>query len=61
MADVAGAMVHVGMEPHGRASVFGANSPEWMIAMQVSLPGFQPRPDVLVVLGARGWGVLGGL
>lgn len=36
VADVAGAMLHVGMEPRGRASVFGANSPEWMIAMQVN-------------------------
>ncbi|KAL4435216.1 hypothetical protein ABPG77_001898 [Micractinium sp. CCAP 211/92] len=34
VADVAGAMLHVGIEPRGRASVFGANSPEWMIAMQ---------------------------
>ncbi|KAL4436674.1 hypothetical protein ABPG75_003813 [Micractinium tetrahymenae] len=34
VGDVASAMVHVGLEPHSRASVFGANSPEWMITMQ---------------------------
>eukprot|EP00887_Chlorella_sp_A99_P003454 scaffold7.g3454.t1 len=32
--DVASAMVRVGLLPHGRASVYGANSPEWMVAMQ---------------------------
>lgn len=35
-ADVASAMVHVGLGPHCRASVFGANSPEWMLTMQAS-------------------------
>ena len=36
MADVASAMAHVGLGPHCRASVFGANSPEWMLTMQAS-------------------------
>lgn len=34
-ADIAGAMAHVGIAPHDRASVFGANCPEWMLVMQV--------------------------
>ncbi len=34
VADVASAMVHVGMQPHARASVFGSNCPEWMLTMQ---------------------------
>lgn len=41
-ADVAGAMVHCGLAPHARASVFGANCPEWMLTMQAracSWPG----------------------
>lgn len=35
-ADAIGsAMVAAGVEPHGRCGIYGANSPEWMIAMQV--------------------------
>jgi len=33
-ADIASAMSHVGVGPHARAGVYGANSPEWMLAMQ---------------------------
>ena len=32
---VGSAMVHSGMQPGGRACVFGSNCPEWMLAMQV--------------------------
>jgi acyl-CoA synthetase (AMP-forming)/AMP-acid ligase II len=32
---IAGAFAHVGLQPKGRVGIFGANSPEWMIAMQV--------------------------
>lgn len=28
-------MVKVGLGPHSRVGVYGANSPEWMVAMQV--------------------------
>ena len=28
------ALVAVGLQPHGRVGVYGANSPEWMLAMQ---------------------------
>ena len=34
-AEIGSALVKVGLEPHGRVGVYGANSPEWMIAMQV--------------------------
>jgi hypothetical protein len=34
-AAVGSALVKVGLAPHGRVGVYGANSPEWMIAMQV--------------------------
>lgn len=34
MDAVASAMAHVGLGRHCRASVFGANCPEWMVAMQ---------------------------
>lgn len=33
-ADIASAMAAVGVGPHGRAGVYGANCPDWMIAMQ---------------------------
>lgn len=32
---IAGAFARVGLQPKGRVGIFGANSPEWMIAMQV--------------------------
>lgn len=32
---IGSAMAAVGMQPHGRCGVYGANSPEWMIALQV--------------------------
>ena len=32
---IAGAYARVGLQPKGRVGIFGANSPEWMIAMQV--------------------------
>ena len=32
---IASALTHVGLQPKGRVGIFGANSPEWMIAMQV--------------------------
>ena len=35
VAAIGSAMVKVGLAPHGRVGVYGANSPEWMIAMQV--------------------------
>lgn len=35
-SDVSSAMVHVGLRPHCRAAVFGANCPEWMLSMQVA-------------------------
>lgn len=35
VADIGAALVKVGLKPHGRVGVYGANSPEWMIAMQV--------------------------
>lgn len=38
-ADVGSAMVHVGLAPHARAAVYGANSPEWMLTMQVGVAG----------------------
>ena len=34
-AAVGSAMAHCGLGPHARCSVFGANSPEWMLTMQV--------------------------
>lgn len=33
-AAIGSALVKVGLAPHGRVGVYGANSPEWMIAMQ---------------------------
>ena len=33
-AAIASAMAAVGVSPHGRAGVYGANCPEWMLAMQ---------------------------
>jgi long-chain acyl-CoA synthetase len=33
-AAIGSAMAHVGVGPHGRAGVYGANCPEWMISMQ---------------------------
>lgn len=33
-AAIASAMTQVGVQAHGRAGVYGANCPEWMIAMQ---------------------------
>ena len=35
VAEVGAAMAHCGVAPQGRAGVYGANSPEWMMAMQV--------------------------
>ncbi|KAI7842012.1 hypothetical protein COHA_004213 [Chlorella ohadii] len=34
VAAIGSAMVKVGLGPHSRVGVYGANSPEWMIAMQ---------------------------
>ncbi|KAL4444634.1 hypothetical protein ABPG77_002451 [Micractinium sp. CCAP 211/92] len=34
VADIGSALVKAGLQPHGRVGVYGANSPEWMIAMQ---------------------------
>jgi long-chain acyl-CoA synthetase len=34
VASVGSAMAHAGLEAHGRAGVYGANSAEWMMAMQ---------------------------
>lgn len=34
VAAVGSALADVGLEPHGRVGVYGANCPEWMIAMQ---------------------------
>jgi long-chain acyl-CoA synthetase len=34
----------VGIEAKGRVGVFGANSPEWMIAMQVTSPFLAQQP-----------------
>ena len=34
-AAIGSALTHVGVGPRGRVGVYGANSPEWMIAMQV--------------------------
>ena len=34
-AAIGSALTHVGVVPHGRVGVYGANAPEWMIAMQV--------------------------
>ena len=31
---IAGAMMALGLEAHGRVGVYGVNSPEWMMAMQ---------------------------
>lgn len=56
VTDVAGAMAHVGMQPHGRASVFGANSPEWMIAMQVPPRLPARRPQAALSPRCPGWG-----
>ena len=44
------ALVAVGLQPHGRVGVYGANSPEWMLAMQVGVRGG----------GGGGWGGGGG-
>ena len=37
VSNIGSAMQAVGLKPHDRAGVFGANSPEWMLAMQVLL------------------------
>jgi len=37
---VAGGIMQLGHKAHGRIGVYGINSPEWMIAMQV--PGQSP-------------------
>lgn len=42
--NIGSAMQAVGVKPHHRAGVFGANSPEWMIALQV----LHPRHTVFV-------------
>lgn len=38
MAAVASALRALGVQPQQRVGVFGANCPEWMVAMQVRLP-----------------------
>ena len=43
VADFSSAFKVVGLVPKGRVGVFGGNSPEWMIAMQVSAPRSQRR------------------
>lgn len=35
---IAGGITHLGHKAHGRIGVYGINSPEWMIAMQVRHP-----------------------
>jgi long-chain acyl-CoA synthetase len=40
-AHVGSAMSAVGLKEQGRVGVFGANSPEWMIALQVTLAFFR--------------------
>ena len=46
MADVASGLKAIGVPVKGRVGVFGANSPEWMITMQVrprlTVPQFDP-------------------
>ena len=32
---IAGGIMHLGLQAHGRIGVYGINSPEWMITMQV--------------------------
>ena len=34
---IAGGIMHLGHQAHGRIGVYGINSPEWMITMQVVL------------------------
>jgi long-subunit acyl-CoA synthetase (AMP-forming) len=34
---IGSAMAAVGVAPHGRCGVYGANSPQWMITMQVGV------------------------
>lgn len=34
---IAGGIMHLGLQAHGRIGVYGINSPEWMITMQVVL------------------------
>lgn len=36
---VGAALVQAGLAPHGRVGVYGANSPQWMVAMQVGGAG----------------------
>ena len=50
VSQIGSAMNFVGVKPHTKVGVFGANSPEWMIAMQVhQLPSramqYPRRPD----------------
>ena len=33
---IAGGIMHLGLQAHGRIGVYGINSPEWMITMQVA-------------------------
>ena len=35
---IAGGIMQLGHKAHGRIGVYGINSPEWMIAMQVRMP-----------------------
>ena len=47
VANIGSAMRHVGVNEQGRVGVFGANCPEWMIALQVLLLRFQLRRHAL--------------
>jgi len=48
------AWVRVGLGPHSRVGVYGANSPEWMIAMQVRLVQLCAADTFAVSGGAAG-------
>ncbi len=52
VAQIGSAMRAVGLEEHGRVGVFGANSPEWMIALQVTLAFLPTACFVLSALTA---------
>lgn len=64
VAAIGSAMVKVGLGPHARVGVYGANSPEWMIAMQVCsmLPRwwFIGRLVLVVCCSSRGLWCRGG-
>ena len=44
VAAVAGAMMALGLKAHGRVGVYGINSPEWMMAMQVGISSGETIP-----------------